>query len=203
MSKAIVIFNYNGQKTTIQCSTDDKFSDICAKFERKVFLDLSRNYCFLYNGNRINKELKFSEIINKVDKINNTMNILVDKLNNTLINDIIKESEEIICPICHENILIKINDYRINLFNCKNNHNIKDITLTEFINSQKIDISKIICDICKEKSMGNINNNDMYKCLKCDKNLCPLCQLNHDKSHIIIQYGNKNIICNKHNEIFI
>ena len=34
-------------------------------------------------------------------------------------------------------------------------------------------------------------------------NLCPLCKLMHDKSHSIINYDNKNYICNKHNEIFV
>ena len=34
-------------------------------------------------------------------------------------------------------------------------------------------------------------------------NLCPLCKLMHDKSHSIINYDNKNYICNKHNEIFL
>ena len=34
-------------------------------------------------------------------------------------------------------------------------------------------------------------------------NLCPLCKSIHDKSHSIINYDNKNYICNKHNEIFV
>ena len=34
-------------------------------------------------------------------------------------------------------------------------------------------------------------------------NLCPLCKSIHDKTHSIINYDNKNYICNKHNEIFL
>ena len=34
-------------------------------------------------------------------------------------------------------------------------------------------------------------------------NLCPLCKSIHDKTHSIINYDNKNYICNKHNEAFI
>ena len=33
-------------------------------------------------------------------------------------------------------------------------------------------------------------------------NLCPLCKSIHDKTHSIINYDNKNYICNKHNDIF-
>ena len=34
-------------------------------------------------------------------------------------------------------------------------------------------------------------------------NLCPLCKSNHDETHTIIHYDNKNYICHKHNEIYI
>ena len=34
-------------------------------------------------------------------------------------------------------------------------------------------------------------------------NLCSLCKSTHDKTHSIIKYGNKNYICNKHNETFV
>ena len=34
-------------------------------------------------------------------------------------------------------------------------------------------------------------------------NLCPLCKTIHDKTHSIINYDNKDYICNKHNESLI
>ena len=34
-------------------------------------------------------------------------------------------------------------------------------------------------------------------------NLCSLCKSIHDKSHIIINYENKNYICKEHNETFV
>ena len=34
-------------------------------------------------------------------------------------------------------------------------------------------------------------------------NLCLLCKSIHNKSHSIINYDNKNYICNKHTEIFV
>ena len=33
--------------------------------------------------------------------------------------------------------------------------------------------------------------------------LCPLCKSSHNKNHNIINYNDKNYICNKHNELFI
>ena len=63
------------------------------------------------NDNKI-----LNEIINKEDKRRNKMNILVNENNKTIIKDNIKNSKEIICPKCNENILIKINEYKINLF---------------------------------------------------------------------------------------
>ena len=79
---------------------------------------------------------------------------------------------------------------------CNNNHN-NIILIKEYKN--KIDISKIKCNKCN-KNKNDIHNNELYICLKCNINLCPLCKLNHDKNHDIINYDNKNYICNKHNE---
>ena len=33
-------------------------------------------------------------------------------------------------------------------------------------------------------------------------NLCPLCKLNHEKTHKIINYDLKNYICYKHDDIY-
>ena len=38
----------------------------------------------------------------------------------------------------------------------------------------------------------------MYICLTCKINLCPLCKNMHDKSHFIIDYEQKNFICQSH-----
>ena len=87
------------------------------------------------------------------------MNILVNENNETIIEEN-KISKEIICPKCKENILIKINEYKINLFNCKNNHEINNILLNEFENLENINISKIICNKCKINNKSKIYNNE-------------------------------------------
>ena len=78
-----------------------------------------------------------------------------------------------------------------------------NIKLDEFNNTQNIDISQIKCDKCKNKSKLDTFNNEFFICYDCNMNLCPLCKSVHDKSHSIINYENKNYICNQHNEIYI
>jgi len=134
-------------------------------------------------------------------KIRNIMNIVVNENNDPIRKDNIKESKEIICPKCNENILIKIDEYKIYLFNCKNNHEKNNILLNEYENN--IDISKIICNNCKIKNKSNTDNNEFYRCNTCKINICPLCKSSHNKEHIIINYDNKNYICEIHNKEYV
>ena len=118
---AKVIFSYKGIETEIQCNIIDKIKDIFKRYANKRGIDISKVY-FIYNGNKINENKILNEIINEEDKRRNNMNILVNENIKTITKDNIKNSNEILCPKCKENILIKINEYKINLFNCRNNH---------------------------------------------------------------------------------
>ena len=140
---AKVIFSYKGIQTEIQCNINDKIKDIYKKYETKIGIDLFKIY-FIYNGNKINDNLNLKDIINEEDKRRNIINILVNENDNSIIKENKIISKEIICPKCYENILIQLNVYKINLFNCRNNHNIDNILLNEYENN--IDISKIICN---------------------------------------------------------
>ena len=111
-----VIFNYKGKETEIQCNLNEKIEELYKRFEAKVGEDISKLY-FIYNGNKIDDNKNLNEIINEEDKSRNIINILVNENNQTNINDNILKSKEIICPKCSENILIKIDEYKINLFN--------------------------------------------------------------------------------------
>ena len=55
----------------------------------------------------------------------------------------------------------------------------------------------------KDNNKNNIHENEFYICNTCNKNICPLCKSIHDKKHIIINYDDKNHICNLHNDNFI
>ena len=82
--------------------------------------------------------------------ITNKINILVveGEAPESPVNEIIIKSNKIIYPECQEDIKFNIEDYKINLFECKNKHYINNIFLDEFNLNQNINISKIICQNC-------------------------------------------------------
>ena len=142
-----VIFLYKGNKTLIQSDENKNMKDICIKFSTKLNIDINKIY-FLYNGDKLNEELKLIDITKGIDK--KEIIILVNDINEIIKKENIISSKEIICPICKENIFINFHNYKINLIKCKNNHNINNIYIKDFKNTQKIDISKIKCEICKK-----------------------------------------------------
>ena len=197
-------FNYDGIKTTIQSDENNTMKDIINKFLSKTETK-ENNLNYLYNGDQINIEQTFKEQANTIDQRRNRMSIVVLNINNN--NQIAEEkcekiSKDIICPICKENALLDIKDFKINLSECTMKHKIKDILLNKFEESQKIDLNKIKCNICKQNDKGHTHNNLFYICKTCNKNICPLCKSIHDNKHSIINYDDKDFICKKHNEPF-
>jgi hypothetical protein len=81
-SKAMntVIFQFEGRKIHIQCTEEDSVFLICLKFCTKIEQDI-KNLTFLYDGNTLNLEKKFSEVANQLDKERKEMNVVVDKKN--------------------------------------------------------------------------------------------------------------------------
>jgi len=197
-----VIFTFNGINTIIQCNIEDKMKDVCNKFVNKIGIDINLIY-FLYNGIQLNLDMTLNQQINNIDRDKNEMNILVyEKLKSTIIIDDGKiKSKEIICPKCKENCKIKFEDYKIKLYDCKNKHEINNILLEEYNNTQNINELDIVCEICNKNNKYKSYNKQFYKCLICKKNICLLCKSKHD--HKIIDYDRKNYICNNHNEIYI
>ena len=112
-------FNYDGRKLTIQCNKGEKIKEIYKKFLAKVEVD-NKNLYLLYNGNIIREDLSIEDIANEIDKSNKNIEIVVAQTNNTIIKDKFVKSNEIICLKCNENILAKIEDFRITLYDCKN-----------------------------------------------------------------------------------
>ena len=164
--------------------------------------------CFLANGKNINPEKTIASQMSKLNKQNKKMTVLLYLLeeNDKDKEQIIVKSKDIICPKCQEPCRIKLDDYKIKLIECSQNHVTESIKISEFKNTQNINISNIICDKCKTKNKGNAytnSNNEFYICLTCHQTLCILCQSYHDKKHNIINYDNKNYVCSKHNEPLI
>jgi len=137
---------------------------------------------------------------NSIDKKRKKMNVVVmDKEEADKDKSIVK-SKDIICPECNQNIMMDINKFKINLFDCKNLHKVDNILLNEFEKTQMINLSYIICDICKTQNKSNAAA--FFLCYTCNIKLCSTCKENHDNSHNIINYDKANYNCSKHNKPF-
>lgn len=131
------------------------------------------------------------------------INLLFKNINNKNIEfKNTNKSQEVICPKCGEYTRINIKDYKITLFYCKNKHEINNILLDKYENTQKNGESKIICNKCNNQK-NNINDNSFYKCYTCLINLCQTYILNHDNNHNIINYEKSKYICEIHKQYFI
>ena len=104
MSQIEITFTYEGINTTIECTKDQKFKDIIAKFKHKANAEGKLLY-YMYNGTNVrNDELTFDEMANAEDKRRSKMNVLVNELiqdePNPAPTDCIIKSKDIICPEC-------------------------------------------------------------------------------------------------------
>ena len=68
MSKANVIFKFEGTNVKIQCSPEDKMRDICLSYGTKIWAKLN-SLLFLYELNKF--ELSFKDQVNSIDGENN------------------------------------------------------------------------------------------------------------------------------------
>ena len=197
-------FIYLQENITIQANLSDDFATIFNKFYQK--LDIEPNtVIFLFNNKQIPTNKKLIDITNGSPKKDKKIKITVLPLSINNRKKLIENSKDIICPKCFEQCRIKIEDYLIELFDCKNNHSTK-IKLDEFEKSQQINLENIKCNICSNKNIGNIfNQKNFFYCLNCEKNICCLCKERHDNKHFtsIIKYEQKNYFCSKHNNPYI
>ena len=140
---------------------------------------------------------------NEANTENKNMENNCNQINESEICENIIKSKDIICQKCAENVFLNIKDYKIKLYECKNNHIIENLLINEFEKCLNIDTSKITCQNCNKNDRSKTNNKDFYICLTCKKNLCPECKIFHDKKHKIIKYDFKNYICPEHNMHYI
>ena len=163
---AQVEFEYKGITTTINCKEDEKMVDICNNFINQSKLK-ENDSNFLYDvriGTQFNNNLTFKQLANESKEENKKLVIFVNDNREKICDNSKSKSKNIICPECNENIKIDIKNNGINLFGCKNNHMINNISLNEFEKTQMINLNEIKCGICKEKSKANSENNEFYKC---------------------------------------
>ena len=194
-------FNYNQQITIIQANLEDTFKNVISKYIQKTSFDPNR-LIFLSNGNLIKPEDTVANQANPIEKKDKMMQLIVLLVEKTNLIENVVQSKDIICPTCRLPCLIKIENFKITLFNCQNNHS-EEIEIKDFFKKQKINISDIKCGNCKIKTKANSINHEFYRCLTCKKNLCLLCKSSHQSDHSIINYDLRYYICLNHNEHFI
>ena len=200
-----VEFDLNQNVTMIQANSKDSFKDAINKFVQKSLINPDSAY-FIANGNIINPEKSIESQMTELNKKNNKIKVLINITEEEKKEEekVFIKSNDIICPQCQEPCRIKIEDnFKIKLYDCVNNHITNNINLKDFKETQNINISKIICGKCKIKNKGNTTNNEFYRCLTCNMNLCILCKTNHDQTHNLINYEQKNYICQKHSDSLI
>ena len=161
------------------------------------------NKSFLYNEQEIDNKKLLGKIAKGLDIKGKKINISVqDSEDKNKSEEII--SNELICPECFDNIILTLDNYKVN-YKCSNNHFKKQMDIKEYECFQKINLSKIKCESCKKYTKYTTNNNEFYFCNICKVNLCPSCKSNHieTQNHSIVNYDEKQYICRKHNEKFI
>jgi len=197
-------FIYNQTKILLQCNLTDKMDEIFHKFTIKADKK-QEDIFFLYNGVRIEGKLTLNELISSENAQKNSIQILVYDINNENEedeNECFKPSRNIICPNCKESVRISIHDYKIKLYECQNKHIKDNIPFNQFENTQMINEKKIKCEKCKISNKNDTYENQFFRCLTCKIKICPLCKNSHDKSHNIIDYEQKDFICDLHNEVY-
>ena len=113
MSYVNIKFIFNGDEVQIQARGDDYFKIIFEKFANKIKEEVNK-FIFLYDGVKLNPNLKLREINNNISNIK----IVAIINNNEDKEDKFIKSKYIICPICKRNSVIKMNSYKISLEEC-------------------------------------------------------------------------------------
>ena len=140
--------------------------DISNKNLFKIIKDAFNNekinlndYLFIKENDLINlnnENLSFNDIIKVEDEDLNTIKIISFPKDQNIQNQINTkpttykpdEIRSIICPKCHQYIIMEINDYKISLSKCKNGHVFNNIYLKNFYSTQKYEQVK---KLLKEK----------------------------------------------------
>ena len=196
------IFNFNGRMHSLKASKYDKMDDIIDKFINKIGYNIEQ-IGLIFQGKQVNKnEILFVKDFLLVNKIYDNQLIKIDVVGNKVISPAFPtpptfpvyppfiKSNTIICPKCYELSKIKIEDYKIILYGCKNGHFTNNIFLDEYGNIQAINTLKIKCDKC-DTTMSDTYQNLFYRCITCRINLCPLCKISHNENHNIRDYAHR------------
>jgi len=158
-------------------------------------ISIENLYC-VYNGKSLNNARKKISDFKK-------MNIFIYIFNLKKIK--VKKDEKLnnlLCPSCEKLVSITLNEGKITLKNCCNNHKLQNISISLFINLQaNIKEKDNYCSICH----NNLNYYNYFYICSCNNFICPLCIDEHNgknENHYKIINYKKFLICEKHNTLF-
>ena len=158
-----VEFNMNQDSTVIHARLEELFQAVINKFIQKSSIAPNSVY-YIVNGMPVDPQKTVERHMNNLNKQNKKILVLVNSIgpNSQTKEDVMVQSKDIICPQCKEPCRFTVENCKIKLFECINNHTINNIKFTNFAKTQEINISEIICSICKFKNRGNSVNHEFF-----------------------------------------
>ena len=200
---AIFIFGTNN--TIVQCSSNDKMSEIFRKFITKLNIQADINdFEYIYNAKELSSESTLA----------NNIKIGSEKIISIIVKRRVRfcKCPECICNDCIINLL----NYQATFYGCKydkiedENSKHKRVTIYDnYLNNQNIDYTQIRCHTpgCPNNPVNYYNH--FYKCLTCSKRenrskyFCNDCIPSHkDLGDIYVKYDEKNYYCQNHYNSF-
>ena len=112
-----VEFDLNQLVTVIQANLNDLFKDVINNYLQKTGLQIGSVY-FLANSEILKQEGTLESKMNNLNKQNNTIKIIVKFINEPNPEPKYFKFKDIICPTCYEPCRIKIENYKVKLYDC-------------------------------------------------------------------------------------
>ena len=210
-------FIFNNQKTEFNFNKSDLIQNILSSFATKINRKIE-DFNFLYCGEKlVNYE---SKTLSDLSPKDNMINISVYEKNQKEENSggkimpenvSLKVSEHIICPRCKFMSEIDINNFKVYITNCNNNHSMPGLFMNDFNTTQYIDESRILCQECKKSQkellISTENQSNVLQMCSCGMSICQSCFPTHkekipNKKHNPIPYQDKDYFCFEHNNIY-
>ena len=217
MSEIKTNFIFNNQKTEFNFNKSDLIQNILSSFATKINRKIE-DFNFLYSGEKlVNYE---SKTLSDLSPKDNMINISVYEKNQKEENSggkimpenvSLKVSEHIICPRCKFMSEIDINNFKVYITNCNNNHSMPGLFMNDFNTTQYIDESRILCQECKKSQkellISTENQSNVLQMCSCGMSICQSCFPSHkekilNKNHNAIPYQDKDYFCFEHNNIY-
>ena len=138
-------FHVDGQQINVPCQENEAIYEIFPRCETKLQRKIDMRFVnFIYNGNVAKNNIPLAQVINEDDRKRNVLSILVNK------NDFDEITHNsITCPKCFCEAEMSWEGYKAKL-KCPNGHFFNNLSVREFEKTQELELSKIVCDICKE-----------------------------------------------------